>query len=83
MDRIIKETNKLLDNLEYQINNNDYVNNTTELNIIKFILIENILNLSNISQLGLIKLLLNRISRFRSRRNNIFSKINNLRKFLK
>ena len=47
MDRIIKETNKLLDNLEYQINNNDYVNNTTELNIIKFILIENILRLSN------------------------------------
>ena len=83
MDRIIKETNKLLDNLEYQINNNDYVNNTTELNIIKFILIENILNLSNISQLGLIKLLLNRIFRFKSRRNNIFSKINNLRKFLK
>ncbi len=82
MDRIIKEVNGLLNDLKYQINNNDYTNNTTDLNIIKFILIENILHLSNVSQLYLIKLLVNRIKRIRSRRNNIFSKVNNLRKFL-
>ena len=94
MDNIRKKINNLIDNIEEDINivdnntnyNNNYNNNNSnnnnkELHIIKFILIENILKVKTISQLGLIKRLFYRIQRINSKRNNIYSKINNYRKF--
>ncbi len=72
MDKLRKEINLLIDNLEdTKINNKD-------LYIIKFVLIENILEIINIPQIGLIKTLIHRIN---SRKNNIYSRVNNLRKF--
>ncbi len=75
MDKLRKEINLLIDNLEdTKINNKD-------LYIIKFVLIENILEIINIPQIGLIKTLIHRIHRINSRKNNIYSRVNNLRKF--
>ena len=86
MDKIRKNINILLDNLEYnQIINNDCedCDDAVDLSIVKFVIIENILKAKTISEMGLVRNLFYRIQRIRSGKRGICSKVNNLRKFFK
>ena len=75
MDNLRKKINILIDNLEDTTINNKY------LYAVKFVLIENILKIISVQEIGLLKTLIHRIQRIRSKKNNIYSKVNNLRKF--
>ena len=75
MDNLRKKINILIDNLE------DTTINNKDLYAIKFVLIENILKIISVQEIGLLKTLIHRIQRIRSKKNNIYSKVNNLRKF--
>ena len=70
-----KKINILIDNLE------DTTINNKDLYAVKFVLIENILKIISVQEIGLLKTLIHRIQRIRSKKNNIYSKVNNLRKF--
>ena len=75
MDNLRKKINILIDNLE------DTTINNKDLYAVKFVLIENILKIISVQEIGLLKTLIRRIQRIRSKKNNIYSKVNNLRKF--
>ena len=75
MDNLRKKINILIDNLE------DTTINNKDLYAVKFVLIENILKIISVQEIGLLKTLIHRIQRIRSKKNNIYSKVNNLRKF--
>ena len=91
MDKIRKSVNILLDKLEYKNlieddYNNDYdydEDDGDDLNIAKFVIIENILKAKTISELGLVRNLFYRIQMARSSKRGLCSKVNNLRKFFK
>ena len=77
MDNLRKEINRLIDNME-DVTKID----TRDLYTIKFIMIETILHLENFKSFNILRKQVNRIRRYSSRRCNICSKCNNLRKLL-
>ena len=77
MDNLRKEINLLLDNLE-----NNKLDNK-ELYAAKFALIETILHLRNLGSFYVVRDQLHQLARYNSKKRNIVSKVNNLRRFLK
>ena len=77
MENLKKEVILLLDNLE-----NDKISNK-ELYVAKFVVIETVLKLKSLGSFYVVRDQLKQLARYNSKKKNIVSKINNLRKFLK